>query len=130
MDVIELPESSDQRGLSFSLLVDHLRTIGRVEDVHIAAIGPGHVRGNHYHLERGELIAVVYQGPWSLHWDTGPDTARRQRDFTGRGAVAIAPPVTWSHAIRNDGDTDLWIFVVSDRPYDGSSDTVTRKVAD
>jgi len=130
VDVIELPESSDQRGVSFSLLVDHLRAIGRVEDVHIATIGPGHVRGNHYHLERGELIAVVYGGPWSLHWDTGPGTVRRRRDFTGRGAVAVAPPVNWSHAVRNDGEVDLWIFVASDRPYDGSGDTVSRKVTD
>jgi oxalate decarboxylase/phosphoglucose isomerase-like protein (cupin superfamily) len=88
------------------------------------------VRGNHYHTERGELIAVVYRGPWSLHWDTGPGTPPQRRDFTGQGAVAVVPPVNWSHAVRNDGDSDLWIFAASDRPYDGTSDTITRKITD
>ena len=92
--------------------------MGEIKDVHIAEIKPGQIRGNHYHSKRGEYITVVYTGDWSLHWDTGEGTAVSHKRFDGSGAVLITPPLNWSHAVRNDGDGSLWIFVASDQAYD------------
>ncbi|WP_448625828.1 polysaccharide biosynthesis C-terminal domain-containing protein [Geodermatophilus sp. URMC 64] len=130
-----LADSSDDRGISFSVVQEQLSAIGPVQDLHIAAIKPGHVRGNHYHSRRGELIAVIYRDAWSLHWDTGPGTDRRENRYTGTGAVAVIPPLNWSHAVRNDGREDLWIVSASDAPYDRhdsdpeSRDAIPRLVA-
>jgi dTDP-4-dehydrorhamnose 3,5-epimerase-like enzyme len=127
MVVIPLDESTDSRGLSFSILEDEIARIGAVRDVHIAAIRPGCTRGNHYHARRGELIAVVFRDAWSLHWDTGEETETYHRSFSGRGGVLIVPPLGWSHAVRNDGGVDMWIFAASDRPYDRhDSDEIRR----
>lgn len=127
MRIEQLADSTDERGLSFSVLADQLSGAGPAKDIHIAMIRPGHTRGNHYHARRHELIAVIYRDSCSVHWDTGPDTSTRRRTFEGTGAILVAPPLNWSHAVRNDGDEDVWIVAVSDVPYDRSqSDPVAR----
>jgi dTDP-4-dehydrorhamnose 3,5-epimerase-like enzyme len=121
-----LEESTDERGLSFSLLQRHLAAVGPVQHVHIATIRPGHVRGNHYHSRHREMIAVVYSDSWSLYWDTGPGTQVQNSRFTGSGAVVVFPPLNWAHAVRNDGDLDVLIVAASDAPYDGPSGSRAR----
>ncbi len=114
-----LPGSADARGLSFCVLNRHLSALGgAATDMHIAQVRPGSVRGNHYHLARRELIAVVYQGAWSFRWESGLGTRTDQRSFTGSGAVLVVPPTGWSHAVVNSGTEDLWLVAVSDMPYD------------
>jgi dTDP-4-dehydrorhamnose 3,5-epimerase-like enzyme len=125
---VPLPSGGDARGVSFSLLAPHLSRIGDVRDVHIASVGPGHVRGNHFHARHRELICVVYRDTWSLHWDTGEGTATHTRTYSGSGAVLVSPPTGWSHAIRNDGAEELWLFAVSDAPYDPDSPDATPRV--
>jgi oxalate decarboxylase/phosphoglucose isomerase-like protein (cupin superfamily) len=125
--VTVLDDSSDERGWSFSLLEQQLSLIGKIKDMHLATIRPGSVRGNHYHAHRGELITVIFQDAWSLHWDTGEGTRPRHRGFEGSGAVSFAPPLNWSHAVRNDGRTDLMLVASSDAPYDRhATDDVRR----
>lgn len=131
--VTRLPDLTDQRGLSFSIPSEVLCDLA-VRDVHIAAVGPGQIRGNHYHEKKAELITVIHVDDWSLHWDTGPSTLVNSRRFTGHGAVSIQVPLLWSHAIKNDGAMDLWLFNMTDMPFDpaqpGSTlDAVTRTVA-
>ncbi|MET9226390.1 cupin domain-containing protein [Lentzea sp. NPDC003310] len=118
MQIVELDCSTDDRGFSFSVLRDQLGLIGPIQDVHIAEIRPGAVRGNHFHAHRGELIAVVATGRWSVHWDTGEGTEVHSRSFDGNGAVAVVPPRGWSHAVKNDGDESMWIYAASDATYD------------
>lgn len=118
MQIVELDDSTDDRGFSFSILEEHLALIKTIRDVHVAEIRPGAVRGNHYHAHRGELIAVVFTGRWSLHWDTGEGTEVHRRFFEGRGAVAVVPPRGWSHAVKNDGTESMWIYAASDASYD------------
>jgi dTDP-4-dehydrorhamnose 3,5-epimerase-like enzyme len=117
MHVLPLDSSADGRGFSFSVLSEHLGRIGAVHDLHIAEILPGSVRGNHYHVHRGEIIAVVYHDRWSLHWDEGEGTDVRHEVFDGAGAVAVVPPKNWSHAVRNDGSVGMLIVAASDQPY-------------
>lgn len=122
-----LPDSTDARGLSFSMLSRHLSRIGLVADLHIAQVRPGSIRGNHYHLERQEMIAVVYQDDWSFYWDVGPGTDKEKRSFKGSGGVVVVPPKGWSHAVVNHGAKDLWVVASSDRPFDrAATDPVAR----
>lgn len=125
MVITQLPESTDERGLSFSLSTEMIADL-IVRDVHIAAIRPGHVRGNHYHAKKNELITVVYTDDWSLHWDTGLGTAVHSRSFSGTGAVSITVPLQWSHAVRNDGERDMWLFNITDMSSDRSQPAASQ----
>jgi dTDP-4-dehydrorhamnose 3,5-epimerase-like enzyme len=109
-----LPDSSDERGASFSLCGEVLDTVPKVRDVHIASVRPGAIRGNHYHSVKTEVITVVYADAWSFYWDTGDGTEVERRQFSGSGAVAITVPLAWSHAVKNEGPSDLWLFNASD----------------
>jgi len=127
-----LPDLTDERGVSFSVPAQILYDLA-VRDVHIAAVRPGHVRGNHYHEKKAELITVIYADDWSFHWDTGPDTAVSSQEFAGSGAFSIQVPLLWSHAVKNDGIKDLWLFNMTDMSFDPTQpgatlDAVTRKV--
>ncbi|TQM81404.1 dTDP-4-dehydrorhamnose 3,5-epimerase-like enzyme [Saccharothrix saharensis] len=125
LPVTPLEAFGDDRGVSFTLA--GLSALGPIADAHLASVRPGHTRGQHYHAHKGELMAVVYADTWSLHWDTGPGTPTHHRTFTGSGAVVVAPPPNWAHAVRNDGGTDLWLFVGHDR---ADRDTHPRQVTD
>jgi dTDP-4-dehydrorhamnose 3,5-epimerase-like enzyme len=125
-----LPESSDGRGVSFVILGEVLATMDNVLDVHIASVRPGAIRGNHYHSVKTELITVIYSDSWSFHWDTGEDTEVHSRQFAGAGAVAVVVPHAWSHAVKNEGATDLWLFNASDMAFEpgAPSDSHVRAV--
>jgi dTDP-4-dehydrorhamnose 3,5-epimerase-like enzyme len=129
---MQLPDLTDERGLSFSIPAEILCELS-VRDVHIASIQPGHVRGNHYHEKKTELITVIYSDRWTFHWDTGADTPVRSREFSGHGAFSIEVPLQWSHAVKNDGVRDLWLFNMTDMPFDPAQpgatlDVVVRKI--
>jgi dTDP-4-dehydrorhamnose 3,5-epimerase-like enzyme len=109
-----LPGSSDERGMSYSILSDVLTTMDNVLDVHIASVQPGAVRGNHFHCVKTELITVVHRDAWSFYWDTGQGTEVHRRQFDGTGAVAVTVPHEWSHAVKNEGANELWLFNASD----------------
>jgi dTDP-4-dehydrorhamnose 3,5-epimerase-like enzyme len=121
-------QGADERGESYSVPLGYLELLGAPKDVHVASIRPGHVRGNHYHVERHELIMVLPHDAWSLHWDAGADTQVSTRVFQEVRAVAIAIPTYCSHAIRNDGQTLLWLIAASDGLYDPASPDVHRRV--
>jgi len=127
LTITQLPDSTDKRGLSFSLPTEIIEDLA-VRDVHIAAVQTGHVRGNHYHAKKSELITVIYMNNWSLHWDTGAGTPVQCREFGGRGAVSIRFPLQWSHAIRNDGEKDLWLFNMTDTPFNSSIPSTSQDV--
>jgi len=110
----------DERGASFSVPLEQLDFLGAAKDVHVASIGPGHVRGNHFHVVRRELIIVLPHEHWSVHWDTGEGTDVLTHTFCDSGATAIAIPPGCAHAIRNDGGTPLWLIASTDGVYDGS----------
>jgi dTDP-4-dehydrorhamnose 3,5-epimerase-like enzyme len=125
--ILELSDAGDARGFSFTTPSEALDFIGRVSDMHLASTAPGAVRGNHYHLRRREAIILLPGTTWSLHWDEGKDTAPQHRIFDGSSAVVVLVPPGTSHAVRNDGDTLLWLMGCSSEPYD-PKETVVRKV--
>jgi len=107
--------------------MDALTFVGRMSDVHLASTKPGAVRGNHYHLRRREAIVVMPGTKWSLHWDEGEDSQPQHRDFDGSKAVLVLVSPGQSHAVRNDGDREMWLVAISSETYD-PAESVTRKV--
>jgi dTDP-4-dehydrorhamnose 3,5-epimerase-like enzyme len=123
----EIPNTGDARGFSFTAPAEGLSFVGRMADVHLASTKPGAIRGNHYHLRRREAIVVLPGTKWSLHWDEGEASPAQHRDFDGSSAVLVLISPGASHAVRNDGDRDLWLVAISSEVYD-PAETVTRKV--
>jgi oxalate decarboxylase/phosphoglucose isomerase-like protein (cupin superfamily) len=60
---------------------------------------------------------VAYADAWSFYWDMGEGTEVRRRPFVGTGAVAVTVPLAWSHAVKNEGTSDLWLFNASDLAF-------------
>jgi len=127
LQITELKNCGDARGLSFTAPPEALAFVGRMSDVHAASIKPGAVRGNHYHLRRREAIVVLPGANWSLHWDEGEGATPQQRQFEGSSAVIVLVSPGQSHAVRNDGDCDLWLVAISSEAYD-PAESVARKV--
>jgi len=126
IQILELANLGDARGLSFTAPAEALAFVGRMADVHVASIKPGSVRGNHYHLRRREAILLLPGTKWSLHWDdTGQPPVHRSFDGASAWLVLVSPGV--SHAVRNDGDRDVWLMAISSESYD-PAESVTRKV--
>jgi len=127
IQITELANSGDARGLSFTAPADALAFVGRMADVHLASTKSGAVRGNHYHLRRREAIVVLPGPKWSLHWDEGEASAPQHRDFNGGTAVLVLVSPGASDAVRNNGDDPLWLVAISSESYD-PAETVARKV--
>jgi oxalate decarboxylase/phosphoglucose isomerase-like protein (cupin superfamily) len=125
--ILELGNTGDARGFSFTAPAEALEFVGRVADMHLASTAPGAIRGNHYHLRRREAIVILPGTAWSLHWDRGEGTAGQHRHFDGSSAVLVLVSPGGSHAVRNDGTTPLWLVACSSEPYD-PTETVARKV--
>ncbi|HEX8646667.1 MAG TPA: hypothetical protein VF715_07175 [Thermoleophilaceae bacterium] len=128
LQITVLSDHGDQRGPSFSVTADHLAFLGAPRDVHVACILPGHIRGNHFHVERKELILVVHDDQWSLHWDEGEGTSILTRTFSGAGAEALSISPGAAHALRNDGGSPMWIFAATDGPYDPERPDAYKRV--
>jgi len=116
-----LENSGDQRGLSFQTGQQWIDFLGKLDDAHIATILPGAIRGNHYHLQRREVIAVLFNDEWQLAWDRGFDTAASVKQFSGAGAVLVEVDPGASHAVANTGTTLLWIIGLSNGAWDPSA---------
>jgi len=129
VQIAELANRGDARGLSFSAPPEALAFVGRMSDVHLASTRPGAVRGNHYHLLRREALVVMPGAKWSLHWDEGQHSPPQHREFSGASAVLVLISPGASHAVRNDSDgkDELWLIAISSGPYD-PSDTVMHKM--
>ena len=127
IQITELDNHGDARGLSFTAPTEALDFVGRSADVHLASTAPGAIRGNHYHLRRREAIVLLPGTAWSLHWDEGEGASAQHRQFDGSKCVLVLVSPGASHAVRNDGEAPLWLVACSSEPYD-PTETVARKV--
>jgi hypothetical protein len=116
--VTVLENTGDARGSSFQTGAGWLGFLGGVDDAHIATILPGQIRGNHYHVRRREVIAVLYTDAWQLAWDNGADTEVNLIRFAGSGAAILEVDPLASHAIENTGAALLWIVGLSNGAWD------------
>ena len=127
IQISELDNKGDARGVSFTAPPEALQFVGRMLDVHVSSSQPGDVRGNHYHLRRREAIVILPGTSWSFHWDEGEGTSAQHRSFNGDRAILVLVAPDASHAIRNDGSETLWLLAISSEIYD-AGESAPRKV--
>jgi len=125
--ITELTNSGDGRGVNFTVPAEALAYVGRMSDVYLAETKPRAVRGNHYHLLRREAMVILPGAKWSLHWDEGEGSPAQHRDFDGSRAVLVLISPGASHAVRNDGEHEMYLVAISSESYD-PAESVTRKV--
>lgn len=110
----DLQNNGDERGNSYhSMLKQIVDFLGSIENMHIATVHSGFLRGNHYHMRHREALIVLYSDKWSFYWDSGPKTKVKQRSFRGQGAVLIQIRPNSSHAVLNDGKSDVCLVAFS-----------------
>jgi UDP-2-acetamido-2,6-beta-L-arabino-hexul-4-ose reductase len=129
--ILSLEDRGDRRGFSYTVQHRQLSFLGSVEDVHFSSTLPGHIRGNHFHRLRKEVLIVRHEDSWTLAWDSGEGTDVETRKFEGAGTVAVEIEPLASHAVRNDGQRPLLIFAMTDGLYDPANpDSYGRIVLD
>jgi len=127
--IVEVDDRGDQRGSSYSLQEQQFSFLGSVADVHFSTTLPGHIRGNHFHRLRKEVLVVRYEDSWTLAWDQGEGTVPELRTFEGAGTVVVEIEPLTSHAVRNDGQRPLLIFAMTNGLYDPANpDSYSRIV--
>jgi len=127
--IVELEDRGDQRGSSYTLQNRQVTFLGSVEDVHFSTTLPGHIRGNHFHRVRKEVLVVRYEDSWTFAWDDGEGTVPEFRKFEGTGTVVVEIEPLASHAVRNDGQRPLLIFAMTNGLYDPANpDSYSRIV--
>lgn len=126
---LELADSGDERGSSFPVPESWFSKEFPVRHGHVTTLLPGHTRGNHFHRTRQEILMVIFDDRWSLHWDAGEGTPCQYRQFEGQGTVVVRVPPLASHAIRNNGSGLLHLVALTDRAYDPDApDAFPRRV--
>jgi dTDP-4-dehydrorhamnose 3,5-epimerase-like enzyme len=126
-----IKDSGDDRGSSFPAPDACFGGEFTMRDAHLSTLLPGHIRGNHFHVARHEILMVTSADRWSLHWDSGIGTPVEARTFDGTLAVVIQVPPYASHAIRNDGSAPLHIVGLTDGPFDPAApDAYPRRVTE
>ena len=116
--IFELDDRGDQRGSSYTLQTQQFTFLGSIVDVHFSTTLPGHIRGNHFHRLRKEVLVVRFEDSWTLAWDLGEGTVPELRKFDGAGTVVVEIEPLASHAVRNDGQQPLLIFAMTNGLYD------------
>lgn len=117
IEVISRADAGDPRGLAFAVPENALAALGGVADVHLMTVRPGAVRGNHFHAHKREVLVVLHEDEWELHW-SDPGGTPRSQVFQGAGGVSLSVQPRVAHAIRNIGKVDLTVVALSSVPHD------------
>jgi len=95
-----------------------------IRAVHVVAINPGQVRGNHYHARTSELL-LMFSGTGAFYWEEGG--AVRESAIGGAGApVVIRIPPGKRHAFRNTGVDVVYLLAVRDGGDDHADPDIVR----
>lgn len=94
------------------------------QNVHVAVTGPGHIRGNHYHL-RGTEITVVL-GPALVRYRDGGEI--RDLNVEPGQAYRLTIPPGVPHAFKNPGEAPMLIVAFNTVVHDPANPDVVREV--
>ena len=125
--IIPLENHGDQRGDSFPLPEDLFDFLENVNEVHMADIAPGAVRGNHYHNHKKEVLIIWFADNWTFAFSPAENAPPDIKEFTGRGMMFIEIEPQTAHAIKNTGRDILKIAAFSDQKNDPQNPDTLRK---
>ncbi len=127
--IVRLRNGGDERGYSYEISKEAFDDIGKIEDVHIASIESGRIRGNHYHVDKKEVIIILYSDSFIVAWESSDGRVGEKKEVSGRGCVRVEINKNVSHAIHNIGKSPIYILVFSADRYDpNDSGTVVKKI--
>ena len=98
----------------FRLQKRELAYLFSINEMHFGEILPGHVRGNHYHVDKKEMLIVRYADTWKLVWGSVDGLGPRKRIFEGKGTVRVEIDAGVPHAVKNEGSAPLVLISLSD----------------
>lgn len=143
MIIETLQQHRDDRGAVFEPL--DADTLRRQRNAHVVLTGPGHIRGNHYHLRGTETMAV--RGPALVRWrrvaepegependgresrdHPPPDEEIHEVDVPDGDVVVFRFPAGVAHAIRNIGEGEGLIVCFRDVEHDPTGSDTVRAV--
>jgi oxalate decarboxylase/phosphoglucose isomerase-like protein (cupin superfamily) len=103
----------DERGDSYSLPQEAIDFVGRVEEIHVATIVPGAIRGNHFHADKKEATVLVFSDGCRLAWKPLNAGEPQQTDFDGKDAIVFKVLPNVIHAIKNTGNRPMILISFS-----------------
>jgi len=119
---------ADSRGDSYYIPSEAIDFVGAIDEIHVATIVPGAIRGNHYHTGRRECIFLIFSDSWRLAWIPLGAKDIATQDFEGRGAVLIQVQPNVVHAVKNIGKNLIHLASFSNKRHDPRNPDTFREV--
>jgi dTDP-4-dehydrorhamnose 3,5-epimerase-like enzyme len=94
------------------------------QNVHLAVTGPGHIRGNHYHVTGTEIAVVL--GPALFRYREGGEIRDLLVDEGQAYRLTIPPGIP--HAFKNPGTSPMVIVAFNTVAHDPANPNVVREV--
>ena len=85
-----------------------------IAGIHVVAILPGQVRGNHLHKDTNELL-FFFSGKGVFYWEEDGELVERALDG---GQALIRIPAGIKHAFKNSGEEVVYLLAVRDGAFD------------
>jgi dTDP-4-dehydrorhamnose 3,5-epimerase-like enzyme len=122
METTLIRGARDTRGIVFEPL--DAAELAAQRNAHVVITEPGHVRGNHYHRQATEILAVV--GP-ALVRVRAEDGLKDFQVAAGEVRRFVIPPGL-AHAIRHDGPQPGVLISFSTQVHDPQNPDTCREV--
>jgi dTDP-4-dehydrorhamnose 3,5-epimerase-like enzyme len=128
IEIIELKNSGDMRGSSYTISSNCLNFLSIVLDIHFLDLKVNGIRGNHYHKKKKEIIIVKYIDKWKLLWKELNLHKVKLKEFYGIGAVIIKIPPFTVHTIVNNGKDILEIICISNEKFNQENKDIYKEI--
>ncbi|HOI97273.1 MAG TPA: WxcM-like domain-containing protein [Candidatus Pacearchaeota archaeon] len=100
----------------------------KIEQIYVASLCPGAIRGNHWHLKRIEWFFVIGDNV-QVHLQDAKTKETKVIDIRPDNPlrISIFPPI--AHAVVNKGENVAYLISAQNNIYDpGDSDTFEYKI--
>jgi dTDP-4-dehydrorhamnose 3,5-epimerase len=120
----------DNRGWTIDPLVKEDFLSGSPENLHVVSAAPGIIRANHYHMRQTEYVCMIGSRALVVVVDNlSGERSEKEIDCDEPVILKVAPNI--SHAIKNIGNTMMYLLCYTDLPYNPEQhDVVPRKILD
>ncbi len=118
--ILPLDDRNDGRGSAFFFDSETLAWLGNIVEIHVVAIAPGKVRGNHLHRDRREVVFLRHDDAVEVAWRTSPDSELRHERREGPGGFLVRIEPRTLHAFKNAGEGRVEVVSLSNGHFDRS----------
>jgi hypothetical protein len=118
----------DERGDSWSIPQEAVDFVGSVDEIHVATILPGAIRGNHFHADKREATVLAFSDSCRLAWKPLNAAETTQKDFEGKDAIVFKALPNVIHAIKNTGGRPVTLVSFSNKRHDAGNPDTFRQI--